>query len=324
MPRWRLLAGGALGAAAASAGIAYAVMHRGQVRPPVYAMQGRTVLITGGNSGIGKQAAIALAKGGARVLVGARSPQRGSEAVDEIRVASGNDNVELVIVDLASMASVRSAAEDVMRRVDRLDVLVNNAGVTVGSRQQTEDGFELTFAVNHLGPFLLTNLLLPLLEKSAPARIVNVSSLAHKGGQLDLQDLMWEQRPFVGLQVYATSKLCNILFTRELARRLEGTGVTANSLHPGTIRSGFGHDDESGLIMRLGVRIAGPLFLDEERGAATTVFLAGDPGVAGVTGGYFWRRVLTDPAPSAQDDELARGLWQASAELVGLDADVTA
>jgi len=324
MPRWRLLARGALGAAAVSTGIAYAVMHRGHVKPTVFDMHGKTALITGGNSGIGKQAAIALARGGARVLVAARSPQRGSAAVDEIRVASGNDQVELVILDLASMASVRSAADEILRRVDRLDVLVNNAGVTVGSRQETEDGFEMTFAVNHLGPFLLTNLLLPLLEKSAPARIINVSSLAHKGGQLNLQDLMWENRPFVGLQVYATSKLCNVLFTRELARRLDGVGVTANCLHPGTIRSGFGHDDESGLLMRVGVRIAGPLFLDEERGAATTVFLAGDPSIEGVTGGYFWRGQLTDPAPAALDEQLARGLWQASEQLVGLDAGVSA
>jgi NAD(P)-dependent dehydrogenase (short-subunit alcohol dehydrogenase family) len=324
MANWKAIALGAVGVTAASTGVAYAVMHRGHTLPEVYDMRGKTVLITGGNSGIGKQAAIALAKGGARVLVAARSPQRGSAAVDEIRVASGNDQVELVMLDLASMASVRSAADDIMRRVDRLDVLVNNAGLTVGSRQQTEDGFELTMAVNHLGPFLLTNLLLPLLQDSTPSRIVNVASLAHKGGQLDLQDLMWAQRPFVGLQVYATTKLCNVLFTRELARRLDGTGVTANCLHPGTIRTGFGHDDESGLVMRLGVRIAGPFFLDEERGAATTVFLAGDPGVEGVTGGYFWRRVLTDPAQHAQDDQMAKWLWQASAELVGLDADVSA
>lgn len=324
MVNWRAVALAGIGASAASAGAAYAVMHRGHVKPTIYDMRGKTVLVTGGNSGIGKQAAIALAKGGARVLVAARSPQRGSAAVDEIRVASGNDLVELVMLDLASMASVRAAADDLQRRVDRLDVLVNNAGVTVGSRHQTEDGFELTMAVNHLGPFLLTNLLLPLLQDSAPSRIVTVASLAHKGGALDLQDLMWEQRPFVGLQVYATTKLCNVLFTRELARRLEGTGVTANCLHPGTIRSGFGHDDESGALMRLGVKLAGPFFLDEVRGAATTVFLAGDPGVAGVTGGYFWRRVLTDPAPQAQDDQMARWLWQTSEQLVGLDAGVSA
>lgn len=304
---------------AAALGAGAALTRAAQPRPATHDMAGRVVLVTGANSGIGLETCVALARGGARVLATARDPERGRAAVEQIRARAGAGSVELVRLDLASLASVRACAADVHARADRLDVLVHNAGGVVGSRQETVDGFEMTLGVNHLGPFLLTRELAPLLVATPGARVVTVSSLAHRRGRLDLDDLMFERRPYSSMAAYAASKLANVLFTRELARRLASAGVTANALHPGTVRSNFARDGEGHWLLGLGVRVAAPLFVDAERGASTSVHLAASPDVAGLTGQYLSRRRVVRPARAARDDRLADALWRRSAELVGID-----
>ncbi len=197
----------------------------------------------------------------------------------------------------------------------RIDVLINNAGLVLGERRVTKDGFEYVFAVNHLAPFLLTNLLLPKLTGSAPARVVTVSSDAHTAAKLDLDD-PGQEHGWNSWRSYANSKLANILFTRELARRLDGTGVTANCAHPGTVRTGFGREGKP--LLRLGTTIARPFFLSPERGADTIVYLASSPDVAGGTGGYYVKRQRREPSAAARDDETARRLWDISAKMTGL------
>ncbi len=277
-------------------------------------MTGKTVLVTGASRGIGKAAATGLAKLGAAVGIVARDAARGAAAVDDITAVSGNRDVHLFVADLSIQAEVRRLAHEVDDRLGRLDVLINNAGAVNMTRNVTADGIETTFAVNHLAYFLLTTLLLPMLEASAPSRIVNVSSAAAKGAAIDFDDLQGEQR-YSGWRAYAQSKLANILFTEELARRLEGTGVTANCLHPGVIRSGFGKNGRG--LMRLGWILAGPFLASPEKGAETIVYLASSPEVAGVTGKYFYRcREASAPA-AAHDRLLAASLWDVSEELTG-------
>lgn len=311
--------------ALAASGLATgAVLTRAaQPRPAVHDVTGRVVLVTGANSGIGLETCVALARGGARVLATARAPERGLAAVEQIRARAGSREVELVELDLASLDSVRACAADVGARVDRLDVLVHNAGGVVGVRQETADGFEMTLGVNHLGPFLLTHGLAPLLAATTGARVVTVSSLAHRRGVLDLDDLMYERRPYFSMAAYAASKLANVLFARELARRLAPVGVTSNALHPGTVRSNFARDGEGHWLLGLGVRIAAPLFVDAERGASTSVHLAASPAVADLTGRYLSRRRVVRPSPAARDDALAQAFWRRSAELVGVDPEWT-
>jgi len=248
-------------------------------------MDGRTVVITGGNAGIGKETAIALASDGARVIFTSRDAARGSEALAEIVDRSGSTAVEVMPLDLASLASVRTFATRVLDATDRIDVLVNNAGLILDQRTETEDGFETTFGVNHLGHFLLTDLLRARLEASAPARVVVVASHAHTFARsgLDFDDLQSERR-YSSFGVYARSKLANVMFTNELARRLAGTGVTANSLHPGYVDSRFGRDGDIGAMdwaFSLGARL---FAITPEQGAATSVFLSRDPSVAESTG----------------------------------------
>lgn len=281
-------------------------------------LRGRTVVVTGANSGIGLATAEALAAMGARLLITARDQRRGVEAVERIRQRSGNGQVELVELDLARLDSVRAAAADILRRAPELHVLINNAGVTMSQRRLTPDGYETTVQVNHLGPFLLTNLLLDRLRASAPARIVVVSSVAHCRADLDLDDLMCERRRYIGLAQYARTKLMNLLFTRELARRLSGTGVVANAVHPGTVRTGFGLGGDATGPLRLGLWIARWFFLSPRQGARPSIYLAAAPEAATLTGGYWTRRGLQAPAPAAYDDVLARRLWDLSEELVGL------
>lgn len=307
-------------AAAGLAGGAVAT-RAAQPRPATHDVRGRTMLVTGANSGIGLETCVALARGGARVLATARDVERGRAAVQWIRSRAGSDAVELVPLDLASLASVRACAEDVRARTDRLDVLVHNAGGVVGARRETVDGFEATIGVNHLGPFLLTHLLAPVLLQAPAARVVTVASVAHRRAQLDLDDLMFERRPYQSMVVYGTSKLANVLFARELARRLAPAGITSTSLHPGTVRSGFGRDGDGHWLLRLGVRVAAPLFVDAERGASTSVHAAASPAMAGVTGAYLSRRRVVTPSAAARDDTLARGLWDRSAGLVGVAPD---
>ena len=286
--------------------------------PGVPDLTGKTVLITGGNSGIGKATATALATAGATVVITARDAQRGQEAVDDIKRASGNGAVEVRDLDLARLATVRSFAESFLAAYPRLDVLILNAGLTAAKRSETEDGFEMLFQVNHLGHFLLTRLLQDRLVESAPSRVVVVASVAHKqAGALDFDDLQSE-RSYSHMRVYARSKLANVLFARELSRRLEGTGVTVNSLHPGTVRTGWGGDGEGGFILGLGLKLASWAFLSPEQGAQTSVYLASSPAVEGKTGGYYVKRKLQQPAPAARDDEAARRLWEVSEQLLGL------
>ncbi|MEX0663673.1 MAG: SDR family oxidoreductase [Acidimicrobiia bacterium] len=281
-------------------------------------MAGKTVVITGGNAGIGKETAVGLAEQGGRVLITARDPARGAAAVAEIRDRSGSDAVDVVALDLASLASVRRCAAEILEQRDRLDVLVANAGLVVGRRTETTDGFETTFGVNHLGHFLLTNLLLDRLRASAPSRVVVVSSHAHKSARrgLDFDDLQAD-RKYRSFDVYGKSKLANIYFTRELARRLERTDVTANSLHPGFVASRFGRDGDLGLMGKIGMPLVRPFAISQEAGARTPIWLSSSSDVDGVSGLYFYKCTAADPSKVALDDEAARRLWAVSEELVG-------
>jgi NAD(P)-dependent dehydrogenase (short-subunit alcohol dehydrogenase family) len=226
--------------------------------------------------------------------------------------------VDLLLADFSSLAEVRRLAGEVLERYDRLDVLVNNAGLISGQRTETADGYEATFAVNHLAPFLLTNLLLDRLVASAPARVVTVSSRAHLRGELDFDDLD-SRRSYAAMDVYARSKLANVLFTRELARRLEGTGVTANCLHPGVVRSDFGSGGDLGGAMGISWSMMQPFLLSPRQGAETSIYLAWSPEVEGVTGEYFDRRRVARTSSRARDAAAAARLWRVSAERVGLD-----
>ncbi len=287
--------------------------------PDVPSMDGKTVVITGGNSGIGKAAAVALATAGARVVITARSEPRGAAARADIAEASGSDAVELSVFDLADLSSVRSGAADLLERCPRIDVLLNNAGLILSERTLSRDGYEATFAINHLGPFLLTELLLDRLKQSAPSRIVNVASTAHTFARRGMvfDDLMAE-RSYRSMEVYGRSKLANILFTTELAKRLAGTGVTANSLHPGSVATGYARDGDTTGLMAWGVKVFAhlPISLTPEQGAKTSVYLSSSPEVAGVSGRYFFKCKEKTPSANARDEAAAARLWEVSEELV--------
>ena len=285
-------------------------------------MKGRTCLVTGASGGIGRETAVALAKLGATVVMVSRDSERGEVALSDVRRrSSGSNDVQLMLADLASLQAVRSLASEFRQRYQRLHVLVNNAGAYNAKRLLSEDGHELTFAVNHLAHFLLTNLLLDLLKASAPARIVNVSSRSHMGATIDFDDLHKESG-YRGMSAYGQSKLANVLFTRELARRLEGTGVTANSLHPGVVRTGFGRNNDGaiGALFRIFqarvFQIAPiPFILTPEQGAETSIYLASSPDVESVTGKYFVKKKPVPSSESSSDPALAARLWQLSEEL---------
>jgi NAD(P)-dependent dehydrogenase (short-subunit alcohol dehydrogenase family) len=281
-------------------------------------MQGKTVLVTGANQGIGKATAIALAREGARVVIVARNADKGRAALAEVAAASRGGEPELIVADLSSQEQVRRAASELKARHDRLDVLVNNAGVFVPERHTTIDGLEETFALNHLGYFLLTRELVDLLKESGPARIVNVSSDAHRGARMQWDDLQFETHRYRGFKAYGQSKLANVLFTYELARRLEGTRVTANALHPGVIGSGFGQT--YGGAMSVLVKIARPFMLTPEEGARTTVYLASSPEVEGVTGKFFSKCKPVRSSAISYDEASQRKLWALSEQLVSAQA----
>lgn len=276
-------------------------------------MRGKVCVVTGANSGIGKETALALAGMGATVVLVCRSGARGTEALNDIKARTGNDAVSLVIADFSSQQQVRSAAAEILEQFDRLDVLVNNAGVTPWERRVTaENGLELIFAVNHLAPLLLTTLLLDRLKASAPARVVTVSSGAHRRRALDFDDLQNEKR-YVPFDVYSQSKLANVYFTYVLARRLEGTGVTANCLHPGVVSTAlFRHLP---FVLRIALKFARPLLLTSAQGADTVVYLAAAPEVADVSGRFFERREAVESSPASYDEDAARRLWEVSEAL---------
>jgi NAD(P)-dependent dehydrogenase (short-subunit alcohol dehydrogenase family) len=280
-------------------------------------MSGKTCLVTGATSGIGKATALRLAGLGATVIVVARDAARGEQACAEIRRRVPGARAEGMTADISSLAQVRLLAEQVLARHERLDVLVNNAGIISMRRELTAEGFEKTFATNHLGPFLLTNLLRGLLERSAPARVVTVASDVH--GQV--RTIAWDDLPR-GVQgrgnAYPASKLANVLFSAELARRLAGTGVTANCLHPGFIRTSIGRE-VSGLL-GAGVWLLLRFRPGPETGAETSVYLASSPEVAEVTGGYFVNCKRAEPSVLARDAQAAARLWALSEELAGLDS----
>ena len=276
---------------------------------------GKVVLITGGTSGIGKAAATALAAMGAEVVVTGRSRERGEAAIEEIRRESGNEGVSLALADLAVQAEVRRLAEEFERSHDKLDVLINNAGAVFSKREETADGLERTLALNHLAPFLLTNLLLEMLRDSAPSRIITVSSEARRGAEIDFDDLQSE-RKYRGFQVYGKSKLANILFTYELAERLRGTGVTANCVHPGPVGTNFGKNN--GGLMVLLFRALKPFMRTPEQGADTVIYLASSPEAEGMSGRYFGDRKVISSSEEPHDVSAQKRLWEASEELTNL------
>ena len=280
-------------------------------------MQGKTVLITGANQGIGKAAAAALAKLGAKLVLVCRNADKARAAIADIEQQGARD-VDLLVGDMGSRADILRVAAEFKAKHDRLDVLLNNAGVIVPSRRTTVDGIEETLAINHLGYFLLTNLLLDVMKTSAPSRIVSVSSEAHRRGRMNWNDLEFKTGGYSAWAAYGQSKLANILFTREVARRLEGTRVTANCLHPGVIASGFG--STYGGIAGVLAKVASPFLVTPERGARTSVFLASSPEVEGVTGKYFDKCKERRPSPEALEDGAPARLWAISEELTGLRA----
>ena len=274
-------------------------------------MQGKTVIITGATSGIGEVAAIRLAEQGARIVFTARDAARADETLAKLKQANAKVNHAVHMADLSLLAEMKRVGAELARE-PQIDVLVNNAGALFNKRQETADGLEMTFALNHMAYFVITNLLMGKLKPGA--RIVTVASNAHRGARLDFDDLQ-SRRNYVGFPVYSRSKLCNILFNRELARHL--SGVTANALHPGFVATRFG--DNSGGLMRTVLKVAKPIgAISPEEGAKTIIHLASSPAVEGVTGEYFYESAITAPTQEARNDADARRLWDMSASISGL------
>jgi len=280
-------------------------------------MQGKTVVITGATSGIGGVAAEKLAEMGARIVLVARSRSRGEGALRRLRKQAPGLAHTLHYADLTRISEMKRVAAEIAEAEPRIDVLVNNAGAIFATRKLTEDGLEYTFALNHMAYFVVTQGLRERLEASAPARVVSTASAAHQGASLDFDDLQLTES-FGAMKAYGRSKLCNILFTRELARRLHGTGVTANCLHPGFVATRFG-DESGGLISRV-VGLAKLFAISPEKGAETIIYLASSPEIAATTGQYFYKCRPIAPSREAQDDRTALSLWERSAALAGLKA----
>ncbi len=277
-------------------------------------MRGKTVVITGATSGIGEVAAIRLAEQGARIVFTARDEARAKETMAALQKANGAAEHVMHLADLSLIAEQKRVASELLAE-PQIDVLVNNAGALFNKRMETKDGLEQTFALNHMAYFTITNLLLGKLKPGA--RIVVVASNAHRGAKLDFGDLQ-SKRSYSGFAVYSKSKLCNILFTRALAKRLAGTGVTANSLHPGFVATRFG-DQSGGILQRL-VKVAKPVGgISPEEGAKTIIYLASSPDVAATSGEYFYQCRITQPTAEAQNDADAERLWQISKDIAGLN-----
>ena len=279
-------------------------------------MTGKTVVITGGSSGIGRETACALACAGAQVVITSRHRERGDKAAAALRSRTGNPRIHAVQMDLADLTSVREGAAEILARFERIDVLINNAGVLLGKRRMSADGIEATFATNHLGHFALTHLLLERIVRSAPARIITVAARAHRAvhGSLDIDGLA-SGAAYKGERAYAQSKLANILFTRALSQRLAGTGVTANCVHPGVVATRIGADDAR-LWRSIGRALTRPLKMSAWQGARTSIYLATSPRVANVSGRYFAHCRVVRPSGAAQDDAAAQHLWLVSENLV--------
>jgi retinol dehydrogenase 12 len=279
-------------------------------------MSGKVCLVTGATSGIGEAAAKELAQRGATVIVVGRNEKKCAATVTQIRQQTGNAQVEFMLADFSSLKEIRALAEQYRKRYSRLDILMNNAGVFNMQRQQSVDGFELTFAVNHLGYFLLTNLLLDLIVASAPSRIINISSALHTRAPLDFDDLQNQRNYGIGMDAYGKSKLANILFTYELARRLQGKHVTVNAVHPGMVATNFAANNGGmGKIARAFMNL-GSISIAE--GAATMVYLATSPEVEGITGKYWVKKKERKSSSASYDEQAQKKLWQVSEELVKL------
>lgn len=284
-------------------------------------MSGKTCIVTGANSGIGLETAAALVGLGATVILACRDETKGADALRNIEARRGSGKSVVMKLDLASMRSIRDFAGEFQHRFNRIDVLVNNAGIMPGKRQVTADGFEMIFGVNHLGHYLLTRLLLDSLKRSAPARVVVVASTMHHRGNLDFDDLQSEKR-FGPMSVYSNSKLANVMFSHALARRLEGSGVTSNCLHPGVVRTNIVRKqiaDFPRILQPLGVPVMF-LMLSPEKGVRTSVYLASSPEVDGVSGRYFVKSRPAQTSERSHDRDAQEHLWEISARLTGLDA----
>jgi NAD(P)-dependent dehydrogenase (short-subunit alcohol dehydrogenase family) len=280
-------------------------------------MRGKVVVVTGSNVGIGLETAVGLAALEATTVLACRNRGKAEAAAKEVTQRTWNDDVHVVDLDLADLASVKKTSDDILGRWGRLDVLVNNAGGTWSARQLTAQGIEYTIGVNHLGPFYLTRLLLDRLKASPPSRVVNVTSFGHHAafGGMHFDDLQSEKR-YEGMEVYCRSKLANVLFTRELSKRLEGTGVTVNAAHPGWVRSGFGMDGDLTGFMGRGLRVIRPLEISPRRGAKNSIYLATSPDVATTSGGYWVRSKPGHMSRHARDDAAAQQLWDESEKLL--------
>jgi NAD(P)-dependent dehydrogenase (short-subunit alcohol dehydrogenase family) len=285
-------------------------------------MQGKVCLVTGATSGIGQETARVLADRGATVVIVGRNPAKVAETVKEIQAATHNQQVSGLVGDLSVQAEVRRVAQAFLAQHDRLHVLINNAGMLSLQRRTTPDGLESTFALNHMGYFLLTNLLLPTLKASAPARIVNVASDAHRGARLDFADLQGA-RSYRAMRAYGQSKLANIMFTYELARRLQGTGLTANALHPGFVASGFARNNGPVVAFFMNTLLR-PMQISNAKGAATSIYLATSPEVEGVTGKYFDRRKPVASSDASYNQADQQRLWEISEGLIKELAQATA
>lgn len=276
-------------------------------------MNGQIVMITGANSGIGKETAVELAKMGATIIMVCRNKQRGENALKEIKERAHSEKVELFLADLADQNSIRSMVKDFKMKYDNLHVLINNAGAWLTKRSTTSEGYEKTFAVNHLGHFLLTYLLLDMLKASTPARIINVSSQAHKFAKLDLDDIHMENN-YRGFRAYGNSKFENLLFTYKLAERLKNTGITVNALHPGTVRTNFGKNI-NGKLLKVLFNFFRLFLISARKGARTSIYLASSPEVQDITGKYFIKRKIRKSSKLSYNKEFQRKLWQISENL---------